>query len=106
MIVLVGFMGAGKSTVGRALAQRLRLPFVDVDAVVEARAGASIRELFEREGEAAFRRLEGEATRETLRGPDAVVALGGGALGDPAVTTALEWATVVHLDVSFGEAMR
>ena len=106
MIVLVGFMGAGKTTVGRALAERLRLPFVDVDAAVEARAGKSIPELFERDGEAAFRRLESAATQEALRAGDAVVALGGGALGDPAVTTALEWATVVHLDASFREVMR
>ena len=106
MIALVGFMGAGKTTVGRALADRLRLPLVDVDALVEARAGASIPELFERAGEAAFRRLESEAILDALRGPEAVIALGGGALGDPAVTTALEWATVVHLDVSFGEAIR
>ncbi|HEX2058371.1 MAG TPA: 3-dehydroquinate synthase [Actinomycetota bacterium] len=106
MIALVGFMGAGKTTVGRALATRLGLPFVDVDALVEARAGVSIAELFAREGEPAFRRLESAVALEALRGPDAVVALGGGALGDPAVTTALQWATVVHLDVSFGEAMR
>ncbi|HEX2294792.1 MAG TPA: 3-dehydroquinate synthase, partial [Actinomycetota bacterium] len=106
MIVLVGFMGAGKSTVGRALAERLRLPFVDVDSLVEVRAGVSIPELFERDGEAVFRRLESETAQEALRGPESVVALGGGALGDPAVTTALQWATVVHLDVSFGEAMR
>lgn len=103
--MLVGFMGAGKTTVGRALADDLRLPFVDVDAAVEARAGTSIPDLFEQEGEAAFRRIESEVAQETLRGPDAVVALGGGALGDPAVATALQWATVVHLDVSFGEAM-
>lgn len=106
MIVLVGFMGAGKTTVGRALAERLRLPFVDVDQMVETRAGTTIPEVFEREGEAAFRRLESIAAQEALRGGDGVIALGGGALGDPAVTTALEWATVVHLDVSFGGAMR
>ena len=106
MIALVGFMGAGKTTVGRELAARLRLPFVDVDALVETRAGATIAELFEREGEAAFRRLESETTLAVLRGPDAVIALGGGALGDPAVATALEWATVVYLEVSFGEAIR
>ena len=106
MIVLVGFMGAGKTTVGRTLAARLRLPFADVDASVEARAGVSIAELFERDGEAGFRRLESEVARELLQGPDGVVALGGGALGDPAIATALEWATVVWLDVSFGEAMR
>lgn len=106
MIALVGFMGAGKTTVGRELATRLGLPFVDVDALVESRAGVSIAELFERDGEAAFRRLESAAALEALRGPEAVIALGGGALGDPAVATALEWATVVYLDVSFGEAVR
>jgi shikimate kinase/3-dehydroquinate synthase len=105
VIALVGFMGAGKTTVGRALSLRLGLPFVDVDALVEARAGRSIATLFEESGEAEFRRIESQAVLEVLRGPDAVVALGGGALGDPSVATALEWATVVHLDVSFGEAM-
>jgi shikimate kinase/3-dehydroquinate synthase len=105
-IALAGFMGAGKTTVGRILATRLGLPFVDVDAVVEARTGTSIGALFEERGEAAFRRLESETVLEALRGPEAVVALGGGSLGDPSVATALEWATVVHLDVSFREAMR
>lgn len=106
MIVLAGFMGAGKTTVGRELAARLGLPFVDVDSTIEGRAGTSIAELFERDGEAAFRRIESETTLEVLRGPDAVVALGGGAVTDPAIASALEWATVVYLDVSFGEAMR
>ncbi len=106
MIVLVGFMGAGKTTVGRLLAARLGLAFVDVDALVEARAGSSIAELFADAGEPAFRRLESEVAQAALRGPDSVVALGGGTLGDPLVTTALQWATVVHLDVSFGEAIR
>jgi shikimate kinase / 3-dehydroquinate synthase len=106
VIVLVGFMGAGKTTVGRELAARLGLPFVDVDALIETRAGTSIAALFGRDGEAAFRRLESRTTLEVLGGPDAVVALGGGAVTDPAIASALEWATVVYLDVSFGEAMR
>ena len=57
MIVLVGFMGAGKSTVGRALADRLGLPFLDSDTVIEERAGRSIAQIFAAEGEAGFRAL-------------------------------------------------
>ncbi|MDQ3957543.1 MAG: 3-dehydroquinate synthase [Actinomycetota bacterium] len=106
MIALVGFMGAGKTTIGRILATRLGVPFVDVDALVEDRAGVSIRDLFDERGEGAFRALEAEVARAALGGREAVIALGGGALGDPTTVTALEWATVVHLDVSFREAMR
>src|SRR4051812_35925497 len=74
-------MGAGKSTVGRLLAQRLGRPFADGDAEVERRAGCSVRALFERDGEAAFRALEETVTRELLLREDApVIALGGGAL--------------------------
>ncbi|MDQ3916458.1 MAG: 3-dehydroquinate synthase [Actinomycetota bacterium] len=105
MIALVGFMGAGKTTVGRLLAARIGLPFVDADAAVEAAAGTTIDALFEK-GEASFRELESRTVRALLDGPEAVVALGGGALGDPSVATALQWATVVFLDVSFREAMR
>ena len=80
-IAVAGFMAAGKSTVGRLLAQRLRRPFADADAEVERRAGCSVRALFEREGEAAFRALEQAVTRDLLLRADApVIALGGGAL--------------------------
>ncbi len=106
MIVLVGFMGAGKTTVGRALATRLGLGFVDTDELVETRAGASVAEIFATGGEAAFRELEREVAAEVLVGEDRVVALGGGAIGDPATCAALEWTTVVHLDVGFNEAMK
>ncbi|MQB00322.1 MAG: 3-dehydroquinate synthase [Actinobacteria bacterium] len=106
MIVLVGFMGAGKSTVGRLLARELGLPFVDSDALIAARAGTSIDEMFRAGGEPAFRELERVIVGEILDGPEAVVALGGGAVGDPRTCTALGWANVVHLDVSFAEAMR
>lgn len=105
MIVLVGFMGAGKSTVGRLLATRLGLPFTDVDEVVERTAGMSIAALWERFGEAGFRERERSAGLAALGGPDGVVALGGGALGDPGVASALGGATVVHLDVSPEEAL-
>ena len=82
-IFLVGFMGSGKSTVGRLLAQRLGWEFVDLDAEIEGRYGAPIAEIFEREGEPAFRDLEHEALSEQVRlvrrAKPRVVALGGGA---------------------------
>ena len=79
-IVLTGFMGAGKTTVGALLAKRLGWAFVDSDRVVEGRAGMSVAEIFERHGEAAFRRMEADAVRETAGREHVVVALGGGAL--------------------------
>ena len=79
MIVLVGFMGAGKTTVGRLLAARLGLPFTDSDQVIEERAGTPIRQIFADDGEPAFRELEHEVIADLLDGPDAVLALGGGA---------------------------
>ena len=107
MIVLVGFMGAGKSTVGRAVAERLGLRFVDVDEAVSERAGAGVPAIFERDGEAAFRVLEASAAADALTaGRDVVVALGGGALGDAATRTAVRSGTVVWLDVGLEEARR
>lgn len=80
-IVLVGMMGTGKTTVGAAVAARLGRPFVDTDALVEARAGRSVRAVFAEEGEAGFRDLEAEALADVLASPDpAVVATGGGAV--------------------------
>ena len=79
---LVGMMGAGKSTLGPALALALGRPFVDADAALERAAGATIAELFATKGEPAFRRLERELMEE-LAGSDAVVALGGGAIAQP-----------------------
>jgi 3-dehydroquinate synthase len=106
MIVLVGFMGAGKSTVGRLLARRLGLAFVDADALVEARAGKSIAEIFEEGDEATFRRLEADVCRQALQGDDAVVALGGGALENENTREALADATVVYLKVGLEEALQ
>ena len=77
MIVLVGFMGAGKSTVGRLLAARLGVPFVDADAAIEAAEGRTIPAIFEADGEPGFRRIEAEVVRGLLDGPEAVLALGG-----------------------------
>lgn len=81
-VALVGLMGAGKSSVGRRLAQRLALPFVDADLEIEAAAGASIEEIFERHGEAAFRDGERRVIARLLAGPPQVLAAGGGAFMD------------------------
>jgi shikimate kinase len=88
-IWLVGMMGAGKSAVGARLAARLALPFHDTDAEIEREAGASVAELFAREGEAGFRAREQKAI-EGLLGRDAVVALGGGALTVPGTLDRLQ----------------
>jgi shikimate kinase len=79
-IVLIGYRGSGKTSVGQKLADRLWQDLVDTDALVVQRAGASIREIFERQGEAAFRDLESEIVRETMMLQDVVISLGGGAV--------------------------
>ena len=79
VLYLVGFMGAGKTSVGERLAALLGWRFLDLDARIEARAGCSIRELFRREGEPYFRTLERAELVEASRERDVVVALGGGA---------------------------
>jgi len=78
-IVLTGFMGAGKSTIGRILATRIGWAFLDVDTHLENRTGATIPQLFERHGEARFRRLESSALASALASNYTVLALGGGA---------------------------
>ncbi len=80
-LALAGFMGSGKTSLGREVAQRLGRPFVDLDRAIEARAGATVAELFAEQGEAAFRALEEKVARDTLgSGEASVVALGGGAV--------------------------
>jgi shikimate kinase len=79
-VVLVGPPGAGKSTVGRILAARWQVEFVDTDHVVEERAGKSVGDVFVDEGEPAFRALEQAAVLEALSTSEGVVALGGGAV--------------------------
>lgn len=105
MIVLAGFMGAGKTTVGRLLAGGLRVPFLDSDHVIEARAGRSIPEIFAADGEPAFRALEHEVIADLLGGPDVVLALGGGAAEHEETRKLLAFVPVVFLRVSYAEAM-
>jgi shikimate kinase len=77
-IVLIGLRGTGKTTVGRLLAEKHSLPFYDADVVLEARAGKSIREIFDAEGEIYFRDLESEVLHDLLQKGPAVIAAGGG----------------------------
>jgi shikimate kinase len=79
-LVLVGLMGSGKSTVGRVVAQKAGLPFVDSDQVIEEEAGMAISDLFAREGEAAFRDREEKVLARILGGESCVLATGGGAV--------------------------
>ena len=80
IIVLVGMPASGKSTVGRSLARRLQMAFVDSDTVIERRLGCTIRSYFDSHGEAAFRDVEQEVIGELTQGPAAVLATGGGAV--------------------------
>jgi shikimate kinase len=82
-IALVGLMAAGKSSIGRRLAQRLKVPFTDADTEIEAAAGATVEEIFERHGEASFREGERRVIARLLEGPVQVLATGGGAFMDP-----------------------
>jgi shikimate kinase len=100
-IVLTGFMGAGKTTVGALLAERLGWTFVDSDHSVEARAGMTVAEIFERHGESAFRSMEADAVRESAGREHIVLALGGGALESAATReflAALPHGRVVYLE--------
>lgn len=77
-IFLTGFMGAGKTTIGRRLGERLQLPFVDLDESIEERSNLRVRDIFDRWGEAEFRRRELETLTALVERPELVVATGGG----------------------------
>jgi shikimate kinase len=106
-LVLIGFMGAGKTTVGQLLAARLGVPFLDSDHVIEARAGRAIPEIFAADGEPAFRSLEHEVIAGLLAGPAVVLALGGGAAEHEATRKLLSSGTVpvIYLTISYAEAV-
>jgi shikimate kinase len=98
-VVLVGLMGVGKSTVGRRLAGRLHLPFVDADREIEQAAGLSITDIFTRFGEEGFRDGERRVIARLIDGKPKVIATGGGAfMNDETRTLILERATAVWLD--------
>jgi shikimate kinase len=100
-IVLVGLMGAGKSTVGRRLAQRLRVPFVDADTEIETAAGMTVSDIFGRFGEAHFRDGERRVIARLMNGEPRVIATGGGAfIQDDTRALILASALAIWLDAS------
>ncbi len=98
-IALIGLMGVGKSTIGRRLAQRLNIPFVDADHEIETAAGMSISEIFERYGEETFRDGERRVISRLAAGKSKVIATGGGAfMNDQTRALLLEKCTTVWID--------
>lgn len=106
-VYLTGFMGTGKSTVGPALARKLRRPFADLDALIVKAAKMSVAEVFARRGEAAFRRLESSALTRAAKRGGAVIALGGGTLLDERNRSVVaDSGTLVRLTCSRRELVR
>jgi shikimate kinase len=104
-IILIGPPGAGKTSVGKALAKKLSLNFLDSDKVVEEKSGKSIPEIFITDGEPAFREMERAAVIDLIENQDGVIALGGGSVMDLEVSKRLlPMAHVVFLDVSISNA--
>jgi shikimate kinase len=105
-VFLIGPMGAGKSAVGRQLARMLKRRFHDADAEIEKRTGVDIPYIFEKEGEAGFRRREREIIEELTQLDDIVLATGGGAVLDPDNRVALaSRGVVVYLVASVGQQL-
>ena len=104
--VVVGAPGAGKTTVGGAVAGLLGVPFVDSDAIIEERAGKPIPEIFFDDGEDAFRALERSAISDALSGFNGILALGGGAILNEATRALLADQTVVYLSVELSDAVK
>ena len=105
-LYLVGMMGSGKSTVGPLLAEALGYRFLDADAVISQAAGCSIPEIFERDGEEGFRRLERQVLQQLSQWHSLVVATGGGIVTVPANWGELRQGIVIWLDVAEAELLR
>lgn len=100
LLVLTGFMGTGKTSVGQVVAEKLGREFVDMDVVIEAKEGMPISKMFETRGEAYFRALEAELCARLARRDNAVIATGGGALVNPDNRAAFVNACVICLDAT------
>jgi shikimate kinase len=105
-VILIGPPGAGKSTVGALLAQRLSVGFLDTDATVEAVAGKPVSDIFIEDGEQAFRALERSAVAAAIAGRAGVISVGGGAVLDPGTQALLAGQNVVYLETGFAAAAR
>ena len=97
-VVLIGFMGSGKTSVGKALARQLYKKFVDVDSTIEAEQNASVTEIFETKGEAYFRDLEQKCMNELTKKKGQVIATGGGL---PIYSSIPEKSLIVYIDADF-----
>lgn len=102
-IVLIGFMGSGKTSVGKALARQLFKDFVDVDTVIEEEQNASINEIFENKGEVYFRSLEQKCINELTQKKGQIIATGGGL---PIYSTIPEKSLIVYIDADFDVILR
>ncbi|MFC1980996.1 shikimate kinase [Chloroflexota bacterium] len=106
-IALIGFMGTGKTVIGRVLAEKLRREFVELDSLIEQRAGRSIPEIFRQDGEVRFRELEIEVTREVAGKKNAVIACGGGiVLNKINIDRLKKGCIIVYLTASPGVILR
>ncbi|MGV3708804.1 MAG: shikimate kinase [Gemmatimonas sp.] len=106
-LVLVGLPGAGKSTIGRAVARKLQRPFVDFDVELERREGRTVAELFAERGEPAFRELEVALTRDLVGNEPSVFAPGGGWITNPGVVALVRPpGRIIHLKVSPAGALK
>lgn len=107
-IVLTGFMGSGKTTCGKILAQKIGWRFIDVDVVIEAETGMKIAEIFQQSGEAKFREMEEATIARLLSEEEIVLALGGGAIENESVRGKLMEAgsLLIHLEVSLETALK
>ncbi|MGB2940408.1 MAG: shikimate kinase [Candidatus Dormiibacterota bacterium] len=105
-LVLVGYMGSGKSTLGPRVAEVLGMPFVELDSRIEEMAAMSIQEIFVSQGEARFREFESSVLRQTLAGPASVIATGGGVpMDDGNWRLVLDGNVVVHLSADTDELL-
>lgn len=105
-VILIGPMGAGKSTVGHRLANRMGVAFRDTDADIAARAGKSVQDIFVEDGEPAFRALERDAVAVAIAEHDGILSLGGGAVLDATTQDRLKDQTVVFLNVGLADAVK